>query len=143
MPAVSHASSDARGFHMSHQHDYSGRQALPAGFAWRETEAGRVLVSVAFSAVAAHLVTTRDLAFRAGSIDGDYERLATALDVPVDRIVRVRQVRMPPEAVERHAARFVEAAKPAQRIHHRQEGQAARIRRDPTAGRPITIRRHR
>lgn len=77
---------------MSHQHDYSGRQALPAGFGWRETEAGRVLASVAFAAVASHLVTTRDLAFRAGSIDGDYERLAAALDVPVDRIARVRQV---------------------------------------------------
>lgn len=53
---------------------------------------GQVLTSVALSALAAHVFTTRDSSFLGGVVDADYLRLARTFGVSADRVVRVKQV---------------------------------------------------
>jgi YfiH family protein len=62
------------------------------GFAWRESPAGRVLVSIALEAFAPHAFTTRALAFRGPSAAGDGARLERALGVGAGCLQWVRQV---------------------------------------------------
>lgn len=66
--------------------------AVSDDFRWAETPAGTVLTSVALSALAPHVFTTCDLAFRGGPIDPDYASLAAVFRVDEHQIVRVRQV---------------------------------------------------
>lgn len=65
---------------------------VATGFVWAETPAGTVLTSAALAPLAAHVFTTRDLAFRGGAVDPDYARLAAAFGVREEQVVRVKQV---------------------------------------------------
>ncbi|HUL73351.1 MAG TPA: peptidoglycan editing factor PgeF [Vicinamibacterales bacterium] len=65
--------------------------AVAAGFEWQRGPAGRVLVARDLAALAPHVFTTRELAFREPAAP-DGERLARALDVDPGDIVRVKQV---------------------------------------------------
>lgn len=62
-----------------------------SAFRWQAGPAGRVLVADPLSTWAAHLFTTRELAFRE-SVDADTRRIADALSVQPSDVVRVRQV---------------------------------------------------
>lgn len=77
---------------MTRNDSNSGRHRAFGEFAWAMTSAGRTLSCAGLSPMAAHVFTTRQLAFRADTSDRDYERLAQSLGVPVDAVVRVRQV---------------------------------------------------
>jgi len=61
-------------------------------FVWVETAAGNALIAPAFDRIATHMFTGRQLPFRGGPIDPDYDRLAAAFGVAPDEVVRVRQV---------------------------------------------------
>lgn len=65
---------------------------VASGFRWVEGPAGRALVSDALTPYAPHAFTTRDLKFRDGSAVGDLQRVAQALSVEAERVVRVSQV---------------------------------------------------
>lgn len=62
--------------------------AVAPGFSWRDGPTGRALVSERL-AFAPHLFTTRDLTLREPE---DEQRLARALAVDSDRLLRIRQV---------------------------------------------------
>jgi len=61
-------------------------------FAWTQGAAGLSLQCVPLAPYGAHVFTSRDLAFRESSIDSDYERVGLALNLPGERVARVRQV---------------------------------------------------
>lgn len=63
------------------------------GFAWRRPPAGLALVCLPLERVAAHFFTTRDLWLRGGGAEiTEWPRVAASVEVPPDRLVRVRQV---------------------------------------------------
>jgi YfiH family protein len=64
----------------------------PAGFAWCESPAGRILTASVLSDVADTAITTRQLRFREPSVASDYDMLARVFGAPSSRIVRVQQV---------------------------------------------------
>jgi len=66
-------------------------QRFNPGWQWRESPAGEVLTNDALAAVAAHVITTRALAFRS-QIEADYEKLGRTFGVGGDEVVRVKQV---------------------------------------------------
>jgi YfiH family protein len=65
--------------------------AVTSGFEWRQTPAGRVLVSAALERVAPHLFSTRDVA-AAGGREPDYDAIAASLAVDAADVVRIHQV---------------------------------------------------
>jgi len=65
--------------------------AVAVGFEWRETPAGRVLVSTSLAAVAPHLFSTR-LRSESPTGDPDYSAIAACFDVRASDVRRVRQV---------------------------------------------------
>jgi len=69
-----------------------GFPVVDDGFAWAESEAGRVLRSEALGREARHLFTTRDLNFLAPTIDDDCARVGRALGVGAGHVVLVKQV---------------------------------------------------
>jgi len=77
--------------------------AVAEGFDWQRGPAGRVLIARTLAAFAPHLFTTRELAFRDRSTD-DEARLALALDLDPEAVVRVTQVHGRSVAVVRPGA---------------------------------------
>lgn len=62
------------------------------GFVWCDSPAGRILRSTSLEAIAPHAFTGRAHRFSDRDADDDYARLAAALGVDAERIVRVQQV---------------------------------------------------
>ena len=62
------------------------------GFEWLDGGAGRALVCGALAPMAAHVFTTRQLAFRGETERADMQRLSAVLDVAPDDVVTVKQV---------------------------------------------------
>lgn len=67
------------------------RLQLGGGFEWVDTPGGRALVCRPLEPFAAHFFTTRGWALGSGSADG-WQSVAAALEIPRQRLVRVRQV---------------------------------------------------
>ncbi|MFI5176912.1 MAG: peptidoglycan editing factor PgeF [Vicinamibacterales bacterium] len=65
--------------------------SVAGGFEWQRGPAGRVLVARDLAPLASHVFTTRELAFREHAAEDD-ERLARALDLRPEAMLRVRQV---------------------------------------------------
>jgi copper oxidase (laccase) domain-containing protein len=65
---------------------------VTAGFAWHDSEAGRVLTHAPLGDVAPHLFSSRDLDFRGDRIERDFARAGAALGCPGHDVLRVRQV---------------------------------------------------
>jgi len=64
---------------------------VAVGFGWRDTPAGRVLVSADLELIAPHLFSTR-LPPVVGTAEPDYASIATCFDVRASDVRRVRQV---------------------------------------------------
>lgn len=62
------------------------------GFRWIDTPAGLVLQHLPLSTLTTHLFSTRELQFRADSLDEDFERVGAVFGCPGSAIARVRQV---------------------------------------------------
>jgi YfiH family protein len=65
---------------------------VTAGFAWHDSEAGRVLMHVPLDDVAPHLFSSRDLDFRGDRVERDFARVGAALGCAAHDVLRVRQV---------------------------------------------------
>ena len=65
---------------------------VTAGFAWHDSEAGRVLTHAPLGDVAPHLFSSRDLDFRGDRIRSDFARIGAALGCQGEEVLRVRQV---------------------------------------------------
>lgn len=63
-----------------------------AAFDWQSSHAGRVLIGRRLASLAPHVFTSKPLAFRGESLDGDFELVGKALGVQGTDVVRVRQV---------------------------------------------------
>jgi YfiH family protein len=100
--------------------------AVASGFEWRESPAGRILVSARLLPAAHHLVTTRQLEFRR-DIDSDFELVGQALGVTGRDVVRVRQVH----------GRAVVVVKPGDSLPEKPDADAI-VSTDP--GRAICVR---
>ena len=66
--------------------------AVDSSFTWRDSRAGRILLSSRLSEFAPHLLTTRQLQFRGDSTASDFERVGAELGCSGADIVRVKQV---------------------------------------------------
>lgn len=97
-----------------------------AGWRWRDSPCGAVLTNDALEGLAAHVITSRDLAFRA-HIEADYEKLGQALGVSGEDVVRVKQVH----------GRVVVHVRPAEAFAHGAEADAI-VSTDPS--RVIAVR---
>jgi|SRR5688572_2297451 len=65
---------------------------VTAGFAWHDSEAGRVLTHAPLGDVAPHLFSSRDLDFRGDRIERDFARAGAALGCAGHDVLRVKQV---------------------------------------------------
>ena len=65
---------------------------VTTGFRWADTSAGPVLQYGPLAALATHLFSTRQLQFRAESLDDDFERIGAVFGCPGVAIARVKQV---------------------------------------------------
>ena len=61
-------------------------------FEWSVSSAGRVLTSRRLASIAAHLITSKPLAFRGDSVAADFDQVGSALGCPGHDVIRVRQV---------------------------------------------------
>jgi purine-nucleoside/S-methyl-5'-thioadenosine phosphorylase / adenosine deaminase len=96
-------------------------------FVWRQTPAGRALISPDLGDLAAHLFTTRDLQFPEGPAGSDYAPVAEVLGVSQAEVVRVRQVH----------GQVVRVVRPGERLAPLSDGDAI-VSTDPA--RAVAIR---
>lgn len=99
---------------------------VAAGFEWRESPAGKILVSSRLFLVAPHLVTTRQLEFR-DRVGADFDRVGRALGVAGHDVVRVRQVHGRAVVVVNPGAPFAETPE-ADAIVSTDPGRAVSVR---------------